>query len=157
MINRRTFIRCLPLLAGVPGRLPHFLSATPTKESYRRGVATEINHPPVSFPADEGVPLGLGAFPVPVDAEADILVRLRFPELSPSPDSALYLRLTTAIDFREEKVVRLYLPESGQKIGRLTMKFAHPFQPFQTAVDARWLPDIRRQGIALATERGTTH
>ena len=153
-MNRRTFMHRFLFLTGAPTLLPHLLAASPAKKGFDRFLATRTEHPPLPFPEDKRVPLGITAFPVPVATDAQSPVRLQFPDIV-SPADPLYFRLTAAIDFREEKVLRLYLPQSGQEIGTLSMKYAHPFQPFQTKMDARWLPDIRQQGLGLMMVQGT--
>ncbi len=154
-MQRRTFVHHLPLITGVSVLLPPFLRASPTKKAYSRFVASRIDAPPITFPSEKRVPLGLTAFPVPLPSETASPVRLSFPEL-PASTRSVSFRLTAAIDFRETKVVELYLPESGQAVGSLEMRYAHPFQPFQTQIAARWLPDIRQQGLGLRMREGTT-
>ena len=134
--------------------LPHFLRASPTEKAYTRYVTTQVEAPPLPFPSDKRVPLGLTAFPVPLPSETASPVRLSFPEL-PASTRSVSFRLTAAIDFRETKVVELYLPESGQVVGSLEMRYAHPFQPFQMLIEPPWVPDIRQQGLGLRMRQGT--
>ena len=106
------------------------------------------------------MPLGLSAFAVPVPNEAGHGagrgVEMRFAEgAAIASAEPLHFRITAAIDFREEKTLRLYLPGSGQNIGVLQIKYAHPFQPFQTTIAPRWLPELRRQGLGLELSQGT--
>ena len=135
--------------------LPHRWRAAPAKKAYSRFVASRIDAPPINFPAEKRVPLGLTAFPVPLPLETASPIRLSFPELSATTRS-VFFRLTAAIDFRETKVVELYLPESGQVVGSLEMRYAHPFQPFQMLIEPPWVPDIRQQGLGLRMREGTT-
>ena len=153
-MQRRTFIHHSARLTGVLALLPDELSALPTtRDTYTRYVVTSVDGPPVSFPVDKRVPLGLRAFPVPTAPDSSVVLRL--PTLSAS-SYPWYVRLTAAIDVREEKVVELYLPQSGQTIGTLTMKYAHPFQPFQTPVQPQWLSAVQQQGLGLRLGRGTS-
>ena len=152
-MNRRTFMRYVPLVAGTSALSPQ-LFATTVRKGFDRFLPTRIDYPHFPFPEDKRIPLGVTAFPVPVDATAPSRVRLQFPILTP-PVDPLYFRLTAAIDFREEKVIRLYLPQSDQEVGLLMMKYAHPFQPFQTTIDARWLSNIQREGLGLEMVQGT--
>ena len=135
--------------------LPPFLRAAPAKKAYSRFVASRIDAPPINFPSGKRVPLGLTAFPVPLPSENPSPVRLSFPEL-PASTRSVSFRLTAAIDFRETKVVELYLPESRQVVGWLEMRYAHPFQPFQMLIEPPWVPDIRQQGLGLRMREGTT-
>ena len=153
LMNRRAFIHHLPWLTAAPILLPRLFTPSLVKREYSRSFATRIDFPPVPFPEEKRVPLGITAFPVPVSARASPAVRLRFSE-TPFGSQPLYFRLTAAIDFREEKTIQLYLPQTGQEIGTLDIRYAHPFQPFQTPVDRRWLPDIHRQGLGLRMKKG---
>ena len=152
-MHRRTFLHCLPFLTASPLLLPR-LGTSLANKTYTRYVATRIDTPTVLFPTDKRVPLNLTAFPVPVASATSAPVRLLFPKLPTSPGS-VYLRLTAAIDFRETKTVELYLPESGQVIGTLEMRYAHPFQPFQTLVEPQWLSSVQQQGLGLRLSEGT--
>ncbi len=153
-MNRRTFTHQLSLL---PVALSLPLGPASTAEErrrYTRYLAADIKYSPLAFPEDKRVPIGLTAFPLPASTTTPPPVRLLFPNVRTKAD-VLYFRVTAAIDFREEKAIRLYLPESGQDLGTLCMKYAHPFQPFQITIDARWLAEIRKQGIALQMTEGT--
>ena len=153
-MKRRTFVQQLPVLTAASAFLPDLTSVFEIKKRYTRYVAEDISHPPLAFPEKKRVPIGLTAFPVPAATTTQSPTRLRFPMVKPDAD-LLYFRITAAIDFREEKTIALYLPESGQTIGTLEIKYAHPFQPFQTIIDARWLSEINKQGIALRMGKGT--
>ena len=153
-MQRRTFVHHIPLATGALVLLPHFLRTTSAKKVYTRFVASRIDAPPITFPSEKRVPLGLTAFPVPLPLETASPIRLSFPELSATTRS-VFFRLTAAIDFRETKVVELYLSESGQVVGSLEMRYAHPFQPFQTPIEPRWLSDIQQQGLGLRMREGT--
>lgn len=153
-MNRRTFthqLSLLPVALTLPSDLTPIIEV---RRRYTRYLAEDIKYPPLAFPEDKRIPIGLTAFPLPASTTTQPPVRLLFPDIDTKAD-ALYFRITAAIDFREEKTVRLYLPESGQDLGTLCMKYAHPFQPFQTTIDARWLAEIRKQGIALQMTEGT--
>ncbi|MGB3585442.1 MAG: glycoside hydrolase family 88 protein [Tunicatimonas sp.] len=152
-MNRRSFIHQLPTLTIASTLLPKLSLASSSKKKYTRYVAQNIDYLTLSFPSDKRVPIALTAFPVP-EANATQLTRLRFPPVNVEDDT-LYFRITAAIDFREEKTIRMYLPDSGQEIGLLNIKYAHPFQPFQITADPQWLPEINRQGIALQMTEGT--
>ena len=184
-MNRRAFMQQLPLWttplwATAPSLLPRSVygsvyaapsgrsytrhQSTRLQRSYRRHIAIEIDAPPLPFPQQKRVPLGLSAFAVPVPTEAGReagretgrSVEMRFAESAAIASAEpLHFRITAAIDFREEKTLRLYLPGSGQNIGVLQIKYAHPFQPFQTTIAPRWLPELRRQGLGLELSQGT--
>ncbi|MEO0334347.1 MAG: hypothetical protein AAF223_22185 [Bacteroidota bacterium] len=152
-MNRRSFIHQLPALSAAAAFLPQLSIASPVKRKYARYIAQKIEYSTVSFPSDKRVPLGFTAFPVLTADAAHPPIHLQFSPLK-FISEPLYFRITAAIDFREEKIIRLYLPKSGQEIGSLDIKYAHPFQPFQTTIDSQWLPEINRQGIALQMAEG---
>lgn len=58
------------------------------------------------------------------------------------------------MDFREEKVIRAYLPESGAELGKFVIKYTHPFQPFEIPVEKKQVKEIAKQGIALNIVQG---
>ena len=153
MIHRRTFIQ-LSLTTGAPLLLPRLPAVSLIQDEFTRYVATQIQTPPISFPTEKRVPLGLTAFPVSLPNDKLAPVRLSFPKL-PSSTRSVYFRLTAAIDFRENKTIELYLPKSGQVVGILDLRYAHPFQPFQTLIEPQWLPSIQQQGLGLRMRQGT--
>ena len=154
-MQRRTFVHHLPLVAGASVLLPHRWRAAPAKKAYSRFVASRIDAPPITFPSEKRVPLGLTAFPVPISSDTTSApVRLSFPKL-PSSVRSVYFRLTAAIDFRENKTIELYLPKSGQVVGILDLRYAHPFQPFQMLIEPPWVPSIQQQGLGLRMRQGT--
>ncbi len=72
------------------------------------------------------------------------------------PNRGYYtLRLTAALDFREEKEIEVRLGTDGQKLGVFNIRYAHPFQPFDLSIDAKWIPAIRQQGLSLVQTKGT--
>jgi rhamnogalacturonyl hydrolase YesR len=149
-MNRRTFVH----LTAASALLPGLSFASPGRKKYTRYLAQNIEYPIVPFPLEKRVPLGITAFPVPESDSIKPSTHGQFPQVDFKAKS-LSFRLTAAIDFREEKTIRLYLPESKQEIGTLDIRYAHPFQPFQTTIDPKWIPEIKRQGIALQMIDGT--
>ena len=152
-MNRRTFVYQLPVLTAA-SLLPKVAFASDQNRRYVRYISQEIEYPKVIFPVEKRIPLRLTAFPIPSSASTEPVTRLLFPRIDHS-SKPVYFRLTAAIDFREEKTIRVYLPESGQDIGVLDIKYAYPFQPFQVVIDPKWLSEVSRQGIALAMIKGT--
>ncbi|MBC7919856.1 MAG: hypothetical protein H7Z75_02080, partial [Ferruginibacter sp.] len=103
------------------------------------------------MPDHKRVPLAKTAFPVMAQGE----VRLRFPGLKDEKGS-YWLRLTAAIDFREEKRVQVALGDTGQSVGVFDIRYAHPFQPFEIPVDKKWIPHIQQRGLSLTLAKGNT-
>ncbi len=152
-MQRRKFIHTTAALSGsaffAPGLFHNSLSL---KNRYHRYIADAVNHPATPLPARKRIPLGWPAFPVPVSGTEKVI--LSFPELKTNAKEVSF-RLTAAIDFREEKVISLYLPESGAEIGTMQMIYAHPFQPFEISIDKKWLKPIQQEGLGLRMAQGT--
>ena len=147
-MHRRTFLHTLPFLAASTGVL--------ARDRYTRFPATVAYSASTSFPPEKRIPIGLKGFPVPVEQSEGPPTLLRFGNsLRTRPDSVgTRLRLTAAIDFREHKVVEAYLPDTGEVVGRLDLRYAYPFQPFEVELAAAHLPAIARQGLALRQTQG---
>lgn len=131
---------------------------SPTNESlffkrrnWNRITATNILYPDIRFPSEKRIPLGWPAFPI--SPESNNLVRLSFSKIAQS-GSPLFLRITSAIDIREEITFSVFLPESKTEIGQFDIKYAHPFQPFSIPVDSRFIEEINKQGIGFKMIKG---
>jgi hypothetical protein len=51
-------------------------------------------------------------------------------------------------------MLEVFLPDTGETIATLDIKYAHPFQPFEAPIESRWLPAIILQGIGLRMVKG---
>ncbi len=122
------------------------------KYNAARIVATDVRSPEVQFPIKKRIPLGWCAFPV---ASNGAVTQLNFPKLKHN-SKQLWLRITAAIDFREEFLINVILPSTGQVIGQFDIRYSHPFQPFQIAIEPIYLNDINANGIALKMVKGKT-
>lgn len=142
-MQRRTFLGALPLLPT--------LATLDSVAPYRRYPATDISQPMVSIPEGKVIPLGLDGFAVDRSGETV----LRFPQPAKRDDDLVF-RLTAALDFREWKIVELFIAGTDRTIGRLDMRYAHPFQPFQVRIGKALIDDIARRGIALKLTKGNT-
>jgi len=78
---------------------------------------------------------------------------MKFPSLKFTPDE-IHFRITSAIDIREEVMLEVFLPDTGETIATLDIKYAHPFQPFEVPIESKWLPEIILQGIGLRMIKG---
>ncbi|WP_164821721.1 glycoside hydrolase family 88 protein [Paenibacillus koleovorans] len=65
-----------------------------------------------------------------------------------------YLRLTVAIDVREEKEIEVLLPESGQLLGILDIRYAYALQIFELSIEPEAIPEALSQGIRLRLRKG---
>lgn len=153
-MKRREFIRNITAFSGTLVFLPETFagSSFSGKPSYKRYLATTVTMPNVQLPAGKRIPLGWPAFPVESKTVSPLL--MRFNSLK-AIDGDFHFRITTAIDVREEVLLEAFLPESGSRVAMLDIKYAHPFQPFETLVNKKWLPEIIRQGLGLRMIKGT--
>ncbi len=152
-MKRRAFINNLSVLSGMLVILPEMVAGNSVsgKPNYKRYFATPTSFPEVQLAANKRIPLGWPAFPV--DAKNLFPVHLKFNTLK-EIHGDLHFRITAAIDIREEVLLEAFLPVSGETIASLDIKYAHPFQPFETPVENKWLPEIIRQGLGLRMIKG---
>ena len=152
-MQRRSFIRNLSAFSGMLVLSPELVSASPLykKQGYKRYFATVVSSPDEQLDAKKRIPLGWPAFPVV--AQKLQPVHMKFSSLKYTPEE-IHFRITAATDIREEVMLEVFLPDSGERIASLDIKYAHPFQPFETPVENKWLPEIIRQGIGLRMVKG---
>ena len=155
MTRREFFRRTVVLSISMPFVMDGYTCANRSEKKYKRFVASSVDHGIQSFPSPKRVPLGWKAFPVsPFSGENRTV--LLFPDIkAEKPGTPVMLRITAAIDFREEKQVKACLPETGTTLGVFVMKYAHPFQPFEIAIDPKYLKEIAEEGIRLVLTEGT--
>ncbi len=150
-VNYPTSIRIIVLLSLF--FLVEFTSAkSQGKCNAGRVVALDLQSPDVQFPTTKRIPLDWKAFPV---ASNGAITQLNFPKLKPD-SQLLWLRITAAIDFREEFLINAILPATGKIIGQFDIRYSHPFQPFQIAIESIYLNEINANGIALQMVKGKT-
>lgn len=157
-MKRRQFINQFTLASGgclLGLRQPVLSVFAHSAESWKRWGVTSIDFLDVAaFPVGKRIPLGWEAFPVWASPHDEARSVLHFPAFRPSTESA-WLRITAAIDFREEKKLAAFLPKTGTELGVFDIRFAHPFQPFQIPIDPEHFREIRKQGIGLKMIQGT--
>lgn len=64
-------------------------------------------------------------------------------------DRGGWLRVTTGIDDREQKIVSVRLVGSGRELGALDLRFAHAIESFQLHFEAHDWADAIREGVTL--------
>lgn len=124
-------------------------------------VLLEVEQPTMraAKPVDKRVPFGwtMEAVEPAVTGNATLL------KLSPDNRPALrsldgdcrvYLRLTVAIDIREEKRLQVSLPGSGKAIGEFDIRFGYALQPFELSIASDDAPDVLAQGVRLRLTSG---
>lgn len=113
-----------------------------------RHLVAEVTAPHVPFPADRRLPFGwraaaIGAAPV----------SLRWPDL-PLDAVPTRLRLTVALDVRDEKRIEAVLPQTGRVLGAFEVRFASLFQVYEIALAPGDAADLRREGVNLRLKKG---
>ncbi len=156
IISRRIFVRQASLIGVgiISGCSTHNRRR---KVSRKRHVAEGAVFPDLPYPDGKRIPLGWNVMPV-LEKNAEFLeTRLTFRRVKPADIQApCYLRITAALDFREEKHVLACLSASGTELGLFIMKYAYPFQPFEIPIEEKHLEGIFREGITLKLTRGTS-
>jgi rhamnogalacturonyl hydrolase YesR len=66
------------------------------------------------------------------------------------------LRITVALDEREDKRVEAYLPHSGRRLGVFDIRAAHIFQPFEIALERTAAAALAAEGLGLRLLEGAT-
>lgn len=152
-MQRRSFIRNVSAFSGMLVISPELFSATSisNKQGYNRYLATVVSFPDVQLDAKKRIPLEWLAFPL-VAHELQP-VHMKFTSLRFTPEE-IHFRITSAIDIREEVTLEVFLPDTGERIAMLDIKYAHPFQPFEAPIENKWLPKIILQGIGLRMVKG---
>jgi len=153
-MRRRFFIEATTLSAV--GLWAGFAPVNDNKTHYqpisKRVLPERVDISNLNYPEDKRIPLGWPVFAVPFDQSQKNPV-LEFPKLKGK--GPFFLRLTAAIDFREEKSVIAYLPLSNEVIGEILMRFAHPFQPFELEISPKMAKKISREGVGFKMGKGT--
>ncbi|WP_114750373.1 glycoside hydrolase family 88 protein [Pleomorphovibrio marinus] len=150
-MNRRSFLTYSGAFGASLSLAPllSFYPYTP-QDSFRRLLPRKIDFPPIEYPEGKRVPMGWPVFPVHAAKEPSTILHFSKKSLK----GPLFLRLTAAIDFREEKRLTLYLGKSNQQIGEWVMTFAHPYQPFEFEIPEEHTQALRKEGIKLVLSQG---
>jgi len=101
--------------------------------------------PSLQLPAGKRVPFGWSAFPV---GRAPVTLSLP-PIASRQGNNPVLLRLTTAIDDRQPRLVEVAIAGGGRMLGRLDLRFAHAIETFQLAIPAAAVGEAVAKGLTL--------
>ena len=122
------------------------------KKGYYRAIAKRIHFSPIPVPKNKRIPLGWKTFAVNADGAQTILT-FKKNGLEMNVDK-VWLRVTPALDFREEIQLKVSIAGSSREIGIFDIKYAHPFQPFDFSIQKNDLKEILEKGIALSKPSG---
>ncbi len=149
-MDRRTFIRSTILTATSAYLMPACQKRTAAEHGYN---LAQVDHPAeLPLPVGKRVPFEWKAFAVPVQGGNGPVLRWDIRPL----EQPSRLRVTTAIDGREEKLVDVLLAESGDKIGELDLRFAPVLEPFEILLSASQTRQVLEQGVRLSMRIGSS-
>ncbi|WP_168122464.1 glycoside hydrolase family 88 protein [Paenibacillus sp. HB172176] len=115
-----------------------------------------VESPARQVPEGKRLPFGWQAFAVPPTNEGKPakMHLAKEPESAASVTGPVYLRITVALDVREEKRVEARLASSGRIIGSFRIRYAYLFQPFQLELSLEEAELARQEGIELRMTEG---
>ncbi len=105
---------------------------------------------PLTIPDNQRVPFGWRA--AEVDREG-VTISLQL-LTSPEEYTKYFLRISIAIDIREEKTVTATIPGTDVKLGEFDIRYAPVFTPFEIPVEKILVSQIARNGIRLTLTKG---
>jgi rhamnogalacturonyl hydrolase YesR len=109
--------------------------------------------PSYPLPAGKRLPKGWSAFPVSA-ANQDGKTRLSCTSLRTSERLPVRLRLSVALDDREDRILKVISSKTRQELGVLDIRQAHVFQPFELQLSTDQLNSLLNEGITLEMEKG---
>jgi unsaturated rhamnogalacturonyl hydrolase len=112
-----------------------------------------IQAPQLTLPAGKRVPFGWPA--LPIASSPGSVTRLYWNAQTPLTSSTIRLRLTAALDSREDVLIRLFSLESNQVVGSLDVRFAHVLQIFEVLLNLKDALLIAREGLGLEMIKGS--
>ncbi len=134
------------ILLGLAG--PVMLQAQENAPSARSAVNYHVlaaDGPTHGLPVGKRVPFGWSAFSV-----GTVPVTLSVPSMvAPGRNGQVFLRLTTAIDDRQPRLVDVSIAGGGPALGRLDLRFAHAIETFQLPIPVAAVADVVKKGITL--------
>ncbi|MEK3911779.1 glycoside hydrolase family 88 protein [Paenibacillus sp. FSL H7-0331] len=112
-----------------------------------------IDAPDRLLPEGKRLPHGWSAVPVVNEP-----LQLEWPDTGdyiarklPAPSR---LRITVALDYRDAKLIEVFLPETGSVLGHIDIRYAYVFQPFELALTAEQTEAVLRQGVGIRVDEG---
>lgn len=167
MINRRSFLQkaiCtsvgIPLIHPLDGyglisNSPQTSFIEPVQNpvvNYNYILSRQITAASAQIPDGKRIPFQWPVFFLPASTE-DKTTTLHFMDM-PASFTQLSLRLTVALDIREEKLIEVFLPQSGRLLGTIAIKYAYALQPFELQIPVKEALSINREGVGLRMIKG---
>ncbi|MBU3191025.1 glycoside hydrolase family 88 protein [Clostridium bowmanii] len=107
----------------------------------------------LQVPNSKRIPFGWKAVPI-LDTEFDHPLKLLWSE-NPRIDDTVRFRITIALDVREEKLIEVFLINSGQVIGEFDIRYAHVFEIFEIEIEVEYALKALKEGIGLRMTKGS--
>ncbi|MEQ9439134.1 MAG: glycoside hydrolase family 88 protein [Cyclobacteriaceae bacterium] len=153
-MNRRTSLHYLCLGGALTLAPTGLISASPARKGPLNYVYPKVSSPyPTALPDNLRVPFQWQYFSV---AKGEEPVRLTGLKRLDTSASDARLRLTTALDSREEKVVEVRIPGEDAPLGILDCKYSPLLQIIELAISPEHLPLIHEKGLELRLVKGET-
>jgi len=111
--------------------------------------ATVVKAPDIPLPKGKREPFGWKTLAIGVKP-----LVLAWPML-PEDVRPTAMRITVGLDVRDEKLIEVYLPRSGRRLGTFDVRFGCIFQIFEIPLAKADTADIRVEGVALRLTKGT--
>lgn len=118
----------------------------------RHLTAKVVSSAGLAVPANQRAPFGWQVTTI-TTADKPPLV-LKWDNL-PAGVRPTHLRITAGLDERDDKEVEVVLAQSGRKLGKLEVRFAAQYQPYQLALAPADIADLLREGVALRLLKGS--
>lgn len=114
--------------------------------------ATVEGLPEGDVPAGQRLPRGFTARPLDAQGAAPVFSWRGFDDAR--APRAGRLRVAVAVDFREERAVKVALAKSGESLGAISIKYAYCFQPFELVLAGDQVRAALREGVRLDAGKG---
>ncbi|MBU3114748.1 hypothetical protein [Clostridium lacusfryxellense] len=107
----------------------------------------------LQVPNSKRIHFGWLAVPV-VESNSNDTLKFFWSE-NPLIDDSVRFRITIALDVREEKLIQVFLINSGQVIGEFDIRYAHVFEIFEIEIKEEYAVNVFKEGIGLRMLKGS--
>ncbi|MBD2847825.1 hypothetical protein IDH44_21740 [Paenibacillus sp. IB182496] len=116
-------------------------------------LASQVEAPELAIAPDKRLPFGWRAIPVQASGGAATGLYWKA-DADEWTGTSARLRVTVALDVREEKRIEVLLTESKTAVGELDIRYAYVFQPFELLLDQAAATAALREGLSLRMTKG---
>lgn len=108
----------------------------------------------LKMPIPEGKRVPFGWKAIPLIPSLSVFLRLDNTDIKYYRGQKAYLRLSIALDVREEKYIEVFLNSSGRVIDNFDIRYAYVFQPFEICINDKDIADLIEHGVGLRMVKG---